>query len=276
MKSEAPRQITSFLAHADGVTSASFSPDGQTLATGGYDCAVRLWNTQTWQEERVLPGHRRGHVAFSPDGTVLVSGGLHKNASVFETTTWQVKRTLYGTSGVWDLLFTPNGKRLAISQPDEDRDDPAHPIELRETTNWRIRRRLGIGVPYLYALAFHPDGKHAAVSTRGGLVSIWSVGFTRKLIEFLAHDLATWGLSYSPNGAMLASGGADNVARLWDTNTWNLTHELEHEDFEEVTTGHQFHNAVLCTAFSPDGKWLVTGGLDGVLTVWRLQEIVLG
>jgi len=224
----------------------------------------------------VLPGHRRGHVAFSPDGRVLVSGGLHKNASVFETTSWQVKRTLYGTSGVWDLLFTPNGNRLAISQPDEDRDDPAHPIELRETTTWRIRRRLGIGVPYLYALAFHPDGKHAAVSTRGGLVSIWSAGFTRKLTEFLAHDLATWGLAFSPNGVMLASGGADNVARLWDTNTWSLVHELAHEEFEGEAATKGFRNAVLCTAFSPDGKGLVTGGLDGVLTVWRLPEIVLG
>ena len=34
------------------VQSVVFSPDGKTLATGGQDCKVTLWNTATWRRER--------------------------------------------------------------------------------------------------------------------------------------------------------------------------------------------------------------------------------
>ena len=252
------------------MTSASFSPDGQMLATGGYDCQVRLWDTRTWQEDRVLPGHRRGHVAFSRDGILLVSGGTNKNVTVFETATWQIKRTLYGTSRTWCLFFTPDGKRLAIPKPDDEQDNPAHLIEFRDTTTWRIKQRLSLSVPHLFALAFHPDGEYAAIATGQGHIEIWNVDFTQKLIEFSAHRPFTWGLAFSPDGTLLATGGADNVARIWNTADWTLKHELAHEEFEEAEVAKGFRNAVLCTAFSPDGKLLVTGGLDGVLTVWQL------
>jgi WD40 repeat protein len=53
-----------------------FSPDGKTLATGGHDHVVKLWNVSTRQEVATLRGHE-GNVhslAFSPDGTILASG----------------------------------------------------------------------------------------------------------------------------------------------------------------------------------------------------------
>ncbi len=262
-----PRSVHSFFAHEDGVTSASFSSDGQTLATGGYDCAVRLWETGTWNEVRVLSGHRRGHVAFSPDGKTLVSGGLHKNATVYDTSTWQPKRQLYGTSGVWDLAFSANGSQIAIIQPSDFSDDSERPITIRNTASWRLKKTADVGAAYIYAVAFSPEGKRAASATNGGNVSIWNSAFTSKLTEFTAHKQETWGLAFSPDGATLATGGADNIACLWDTATWSVTHELQHEP---MAADESFKNAVLCAAFSPDGQTLVTGGLDGAVTLWRL------
>src|SRR5262249_19682261 len=62
------------------VTCIAFSPDGKTLASGGWDEAVRLGDVQSGQERRRLDGHSRGMigaVAFSPDGKYLASrGGL--------------------------------------------------------------------------------------------------------------------------------------------------------------------------------------------------------
>jgi len=267
MTDNVPRAFRSFLAHEGGTTSASFSPDGHILATGGYDCAVRTWDIEMWRQVRVLPGQRRGHVAFSPDGSVLVSGGLHKNATVYETVNWGLIRTLYNTSGIWDLSFTPDGARIAITQPNEDRADPNCPIELRNTRTWRIAATLGVGAVYIHALVYHPDGERVAVAIRGQ-VAIWSADLTEELSEFRAHEQATWGLAFSPDGATLATGGADNVARLWDTATWTMKHELEHRP---MAAGAGYGNGVLCTAFSPDGGTLATGGLDGAVTVWLLH-----
>lgn len=269
MNSLPPQLMTSFLAHEDGVTSASFSLDGVTLATGGYDCAVRLWDTETWQQKQALPGHRRGEVKFSPDGSRLVSGGLHKNASVFDTRTWQVVKTLKNSSGVWALDFRPDGLELILVEPTNWPEERTHrPIELWNTKSWKMTGTADVGVESVYDLAFSPDGQFAAMAhAPSGLISIWSADFANSLTSFSAHHLATWGLSYAPNGQLLATGGADNVARIWDTDSWEVQHELAHLEFKEPT---DYKNGVLCTAFSPDGSLLVTGGLDGMLTVWSI------
>jgi WD40 repeat protein len=62
--------------HAGAVDTAAFSPDGKTLATGGGDNVVRLWNVATRQQVAVLGGYRSQvwSVAFTPDGNTLATG----------------------------------------------------------------------------------------------------------------------------------------------------------------------------------------------------------
>ena len=60
--------LTLFTGHTDIVSSAAYSPDGTTLASGSWDNTIRLWNTKTGQHKKTLSGHtdRVVSVSFSP------------------------------------------------------------------------------------------------------------------------------------------------------------------------------------------------------------------
>ena len=67
--------------------SVSFSPDGNTLASGSSDHTVRLWDANTGRHLRTLTGHTASvfSVSFSPDGNTLASGSSDRAATPADT-----------------------------------------------------------------------------------------------------------------------------------------------------------------------------------------------
>ena len=70
-------EVTLLTRHTDRISSVAFSPDGETLASGGQEGTLLLWDVGSGQLKAILEGHRGNvtFVAFSPNGKTLVSGG---------------------------------------------------------------------------------------------------------------------------------------------------------------------------------------------------------
>src|SRR5207244_3133822 len=71
--------------HRGDVLGLCFSPDGKTLASGGWDDTVRLWDAHAGKEIITLKGHTSvvTSVAFSPDGRTVASASLDKTVKLW-------------------------------------------------------------------------------------------------------------------------------------------------------------------------------------------------
>ena len=105
----------------EGVKSVAFSPDGKTLASGGGDNVIHLWDIGTGKRKMTLVGHTHWvfSLAFSPDGGTLASGSVDSDIRLWDPHTGQHKKTLIGHSAwVRSIAFSSDGKTLVSGSDD--------------------------------------------------------------------------------------------------------------------------------------------------------------
>ncbi|MDQ3765304.1 MAG: helix-turn-helix domain-containing protein, partial [Actinomycetota bacterium] len=110
--------------HKDTVRAMTFGSDGRTLASGGADQTVRLWNVVDPARPTPLGPPLTGHtrdihaVAFSPDGHTLASGGADQTVRLWNVAD-PARPTPLGppltghTRDIHAVAFSPDGHTLA-------------------------------------------------------------------------------------------------------------------------------------------------------------------
>lgn len=233
--------------HKERVNCAVYSPDGKTIFSGGEDNRIHIWDAQTGKEIQKYHEHSDGidDIVFSPDGKRFVS--IASSSLIIWDTESKQKLVEYRDiyPRVYAVAFNPNGKTIAIAQQ--------HNILILdvETGNelFTITGLTGI----IHSISYSPDGKHIIADSMEDHLHIWdaTTGLLIKEIEGYVNT----SVSFSPNGKYIV---ADTY--ILDAQTGKELRKLE---------GHT--DSVTHSAFSPDGKRIVTTSWDHTVRVWNVE-----
>jgi WD40 repeat protein/serine/threonine protein kinase len=274
----------------------AFSPDGKTLATGGDDELMKLWDAESGRLVRQLVGHPSlvSCVAFSPDGRTLAAGDFDGGVRLWEPQSGKTRLECLGHEKrlIRALAFAPNGKRLASACRDKT-IRLWDPETATETLLFKGHREDVRGVAFApdsqtiascdstgiikvwdaetgkehycltnpeeaFCIAFAPNGDKLAVSFKSGVVRMWDSKSGTPLYELAGHKGCIKSLAFTPDGRTLATGSDDKSIRLWNVATGLELFPLE---------GH--NDWVTSVAFSPDGRTLASASHDGAVFLWK-------
>jgi RNA polymerase sigma factor (sigma-70 family) len=217
-------------AHDGTVYALAFSPDGKTLASsGGKRQVVHLWDVATRREVRVFdnPGGLTLCLAFSPDGKTLATRSKDGLARLWDVAAGTERCQFRDLSATYPRLsFAPDNRTLAVNCGDGTvRLLDVTTKEARVLGEADSRPAVGGGGGLLppanrcLAVAFAPDGRSLAATYFDASIRsirIWEVVSGRERARFTGHAGFAMGLAYSPDGALLVTGGTDRTALVWD------------------------------------------------------------
>jgi predicted DNA-binding protein (UPF0251 family) len=222
------------------VWALAFAPDGKTLLggigglrEGRFFGEVRIWDSSSGEVCQTLTGHPNPvmSLAFSHDGRTLASASGTYGASSGEVRLWDVdSRRLLRTLTEADLAivtvsFSPDDRTVASGGTIWGEGNVSGGIvRLWDVATGDKRLTLPAFPSYVHAVSFAPKGAVLATASVGpdgdARVALWDPN-TGKAIrtlpttENIQRTTAVKCAVFSPDGQVLAAGGAAGMLRLW-------------------------------------------------------------
>jgi len=222
---------------------SAFSSDGRLVAMADASGRITVRDTAKWNVVEQLD-HPEGatSVVFSRDGGHLFSTGYDGTVREWDLARRKLVRVLGEAHGtIWTLDISPDGTHLASAGEDMI-------IRVWDLTGASPPKQLRGHSRNVWAVRFSPDGKRLASGSFDASVRLWDVASGKLLKTLSGHREAVVGLDFSPDGKLLVTGADDSTIRFWRAS--------DGAPLRTIDNGMHVDKV----AFSPDGRWVASGG----------------
>lgn len=285
----------------------SLSPQGKWLGAGGVDCSLLLWDVA--KPPQTPPVNLKGHngfigpIAFSPDGTIVASGSSDTTIKLWNLANLKCWRTIYGHKNFATTLIFCADSHFLISGDADGKLSVWSVINGRELSSQpahqaRIRN-----------LVFSPDYGILASGGEDGCIKLWEfeaeTATIKPLREWPCQNELVMTLAFDRTGQQLFSGSADGVVRRWDVLTgecieavpahhsliWSVVYnefaqklatveengvvmvwKVQYANRMELVNSFKHDCKAMSVAFNLEGTLLWSGGEDGKVKIWDLEN----
>lgn len=115
---------------------------------------------------------------------------------------------------------------------------------------------------WIRTLDVSPDGTQLVSGGNDNAVRLWNMADGSLVREFTGHTRHVYNVAFHPEGQILFSGDLIGTLKQWDVATGKETRIFDAKPLHSFNGGQKVDfGGIRAIAASPDGKWLVAGGL---------------
>ena len=247
--------------HTSLVTSVTFSPDGQKLASASYDSA-RIWDAATGTPLQALQGYDNGFwgcLVFSLDGQrIAFLSGIPGTVRVWDVVFGSLLQTFENNvpkDSIRSIALSPDGQYIVFGYRDGM-------IAIRDITFGSLLKTFE-GHCYMTSVVFSPNGQKLASASENsdGAICVWDVASGSRL-QIAEGNFTS--VVFSPDGHKLASGSANGTIHIWDAESGPLL---------QTYRDHEY--SITWITFLYNGRSLASRSMNGIVRVWNTSSGLL-